>query len=148
MQRVLRRNLLARNQALRRQRREIEEKLKDEKRKVRQERFEGARSTRSIIKSERTRRREDWLLGPLAPNRLAGKDSGGYGMLNLQDTRLPTVLQADRPKYLNVAVDDRVVVRTGREKGKIGKIMHIDEERQTVSLADVNIVSFTLPIHS
>jgi large subunit ribosomal protein L24 len=85
------------------------------------------------------------MLGPLAPNRLAGKDSGSYGMMNYQSIRTPPVLAAERPKYFNFAVDDRVVVINGREKGKIGKVTEIDQERQTVGILDVNIVSLSNP---
>ena len=148
MQRVLRRNLLARNQALKRQRRASKEALNDEARKIRQEKIVLARSTRSAIKAERINRREDWMLGPLAPNRLAGKDAGGYGMMDFQSLRPPNILKSEREEFFNFAVDDRVVVVTGREKGKIGKVREIDEERQAVVLADVNMVRFSTSIYT
>lgn len=148
MQRVLRLNILARNQALKRQRRKSEEIFRDEQRKVRQQKVEAARSKRSAVKAERAHRREDWMLGPLAPNRLAGKDAGGYGMVDFQATRSPLVLKAEREKYFNFAVNDRVVVMSGREKGKIGKVREVDEEQQTVALIDVNMVSFSAFMYS
>ena len=144
MQKVLRRNVLARNQALGRQRREAEEKLKNEKRKIRQTRFELDRLERSNVKAERTNRREDWILGPLAPNRTAGKDGGGYGMLSLQMLHAPIVVKQERAELLNFAANDRAVVITGREKGKIGRIRIVDAERQTVTLEDVNMVSLSM----
>lgn len=148
MQRVLRLNVLARNQAVKRQRREEEKKLKDAARKIRHEKVLYARSQRSIVKAERLHRREDWLLGPLAPNRLAGKDGGSYGMLGSQSIRPPDVLESEREKYFNFAVDDRVVVVAGRERGKIGQVSDVDIKRQTIELADISTVSFSSWIYS
>lgn len=141
MQKALRRNLLARNQALKSSRRKAGKSLREERRAIRQETVLWNRAKRSDIKAERENRREDWMLGPLAPNRLAGQDGGGYGMLNFQSVRPPVVFTAERERYFNFAVNDRVVVVKGREKGKIGKIKEVDQERQTVALFDVNIVS-------
>ena len=95
-----------------------------------------------MVKAERMNRREDWMLGPLAPNRAAGKDGGGYGMLPFHSTKLPFVAPGDREEYFNFAPDDRLVVVKGRERGKIGKVSEIDEERQSVTLTNVNTVSF------
>lgn len=145
MQRVLLRNILARNQALKRQRRESKETLNKEAHEVRRGKFEAARAERSLVQAERAHRREDWILGPLAPNRLVGKDGGGYGMLGQHYAQKPTVMKGEREKYMNIVVNDRVVVVSGREKGKIGKVAIADEERQSVILDDTNVVSsFTL----
>ena len=141
MQRVLLRNILARNQALKRQRRKGEETLNKEADEVRREKFAVARSERSLVKAERAHRREDWMLGPLAPNRLAGKDGGGYGMMGRLSAQTPTVMKREREKYINIVVNDRVVVVSGREKGKIGKVEIVNEERQSVVLLDINVVS-------
>lgn len=143
MQKVLRRNLLARNQALKRQRRETEEKLNQTKRKIRQEHVSSTRLKTLSINAERRNRREDWVLGPLAPNRVAGKDGGGYGMLAFQVIQVPTVLKTKREKYFNFAKDDRVVVVKGTSRGKIGKVTKVDEEKQTVELDGINMVSFS-----
>jgi large subunit ribosomal protein L24 len=140
MQRVLHRNILARNQTLKSQRRKAEEQIKDTNRKIRQENVAMERSKRGLVKAERLNRREDWMLGPLAPNRLAGKDGGGYGMLDFQAIRLPHVKREEKSKFFNFAVGDRVVVVNGREKGKIGKVTAVDQQRQTVGLKDVNMV--------
>ena len=142
MQRALRRNILARNQALKRQRKQSEETLREEAHEVRREKFAAARVERSAAKAERTYRREDWMLGPLAPNRLVGKDGGGYGMLDFLSAQAPTVMKREREKYVNIVVNDRVVVVSGREKGKIGKVGNVNVERQTVALYDINLVSF------
>ena len=141
MQRVVHRRLLARNQSLKGSRRQTDKQVSEDQRKTRQGVLMSARSERSVIKAERINRREDWMLGPLAPNRTAGKDGGSYGMLNFQQLRPPPVVPAKREEYLNFAENDRVVVVRGRERGKIGKVNTVDEESQTVTLYDVNMVS-------
>lgn len=143
MQRVLSRNLLARNQALKQSRRRNEKQLKEKLRNIKQGTIVRGRLERSNIKAEQTNRREDWMLGPLAPNRLIGKDGGNYGLLPTEAIRPPEVLERDRPKFFNFAVNDRVVVVKGRERGKIGKVKDIDLDMQTVTLAGINMVSFS-----
>lgn len=141
MQRILNRKLLARNQALKGSRRQAEKQVSKDNRKARQEAMMTARLERSSVKSERINRREDWMLGPLAPNRAAGKDGGGYGMLSFSSTTLPFVAPSHREEYFNFAAEDRVVVVKGRERGKIGKVKETNEERQSLMLTNVNMVS-------
>jgi large subunit ribosomal protein L24 len=142
MQRALRSNIMARNQSLKSTRRKNAANLKETQHEIRNSTVELSRLKLGIIKAERKHRREDWILGPLAPNRLVGKNAGSYGQLEYQAIDLPPVLESERAQYFNFAVNDRVVVRTGREKGKIGKITEVNEEKQTVTLEDVNMVSF------
>ena len=141
MQRALRRSLLARNQALKRERRDGHKALKKEEREVRFERgrLAGAQAARKA--AEKKERREDWTLGPLAPNRVAGLNGHAYGLLDRQSIRPAKVLKKDQEKEVWFAVNDRVVVVGGRERGKIGKIEALDEERQSVELANLNMVS-------
>ena len=141
MQRILHRRLLARNKALKSSRRNVDKQATEAKRNTRQETFLKDRFQRSVVKAERANRREDWMLGPLAPNRAAGKDGGSYGLLNFQFITPPVVPPAEREEYFNFAVNDRVVVVKGREKGKIARIRGIDETRQSVELIGVNEVS-------
>jgi large subunit ribosomal protein L24 len=142
MQRVLRLNIIGRNQTLKIKRRKNAADVRDEQRKIRLQTVETSRLKLGLVKAERKNRREDWMLGPLAPNRLAGKNAGGYGQMDLEAINLPPVLESERVKYFNFAVNDRVVVKTGRDKGKIGKVTKVEEEKQCVTLDDVNMVSF------
>lgn len=141
MQRIIQRRLIARNKALKSSRRNIDKQATEAKRNTRQETFFKERVDRSAIKVERAHRREDWMLGPLAPNRAAGKDGADYGLLNPKFITAPVVPPAEREEYFNFAVNDRVVVVKGREKGKIARIRAIEETRQTVELIGVNEVS-------
>jgi len=142
MQRALRLNIIARNRSLKSQRRRNAADLKGEEHKIRDQTVERSRLKLDVVKAERKYRREDWILGPLAPNRLAGKNAGGYGQMDYQAINLPPVLESKRAQYFNFAVNDRVVVMTGREKGKIGKVKEVNEEQQCVMLEDISIVSF------
>ena len=140
MQKALRRTLLARNQALRRERADAKKVLDKEKREQRAESMIHARFEAQKIREERKARREDWMLGPLAPNRMAGKRSESYGLVDGRTIRRPELLKQDREKYLGIAVGDRVAVIKGRERGKIAPVESIDESRGTVVLKNTNEV--------
>lgn len=141
MQKALRRTLLARNQALRRERQNAKKTLKKEQGEFKAESMLFARFQNQRIREERKARREDWMLGPLAPNRMAGRKSETYGLVEGHTVRRPQIPKRDREKYLGIAVNDRVVVIQGRERGKISTVESIDEERQTVILKNLNEVS-------
>jgi large subunit ribosomal protein L24 len=141
MQRVLRRSLLARNQALRKTRRDDKKELRKAVKEFHRDRIMRDKALRGYVKAERSARREDWFLGPLAPQRDVGDQRGIYGTLNQMAIRQPKVPERQRPQYLNFAVGDRVVVVRGRPKGKISEIKTIDKAAMTVSLEGVNTVS-------
>jgi large subunit ribosomal protein L24 len=143
MQKALRNHLFARNQAVKAAHRDSKRAVREERREARQQKIAYERFNLRDIKAERTNRREDWMLGPLAPNRSAGKDGNGYGMLAMQALRRPKVVTAERERYFNFAVKDRVVVIKGRERGKIGEVNDVDEERQTLQLQDINVVGLS-----
>jgi hypothetical protein len=79
MQRILRINVKARNAALRKARKESHAThLKDWRDYG--DRYQLAEKERArLVKEERNARRDDWLKGPLAPNRDAGSKQGFYG---------------------------------------------------------------------
>lgn len=141
MQKVLRRSLLARNQTLRQVRRDDKKELKKAVKDFQRDRIMRDKALRGYVKAERSARREDWFLGPLAPQRDVGDQKGIYGTMNPMATQQPKVPERQRPEYLNFAVGDRVVVVRGRSKGRISEIKSIDEEALTVDLEGVNTVS-------
>jgi large subunit ribosomal protein L24 len=145
MQKVLRRSLLARNQALRKTRRDDKKELKRAVKEFQRDRIMRDKTLRGYVKAERSARREDWLLGPLAPQRDVGDQKGLYGTMNPMAVRQPKVPERQRPEYLNFAVGDRVVVVRGRPKGKISEIKTINEEAMTVTLEGLNTVSAKPP---
>jgi large subunit ribosomal protein L24 len=141
MQKVLRRSLLARNQALRKTRRDDKKELKRAVKEFHRDRIMRDKTLRGYVKAERSARREDWFLGPLAPQRDVGDQKGIYGTMDPMAMLQPKVPQRHRPEYLNFAVGDRVVVVRGRSKGRISDIKTIDEVALTVSLEGMNTVS-------
>jgi large subunit ribosomal protein L24 len=140
MQKVLRRSLLARNQSLRKIRRNDKKELKREVKEFHRDRIMRDKALRSYVKAERSARREDWLLGPLAPQRDVGDQKGIYGTMSPMAIRQPKVPERQREEYINFAIGDRVVIVRGRSKGKIAAIRTIDEETMTVGLEGMNTV--------
>jgi large subunit ribosomal protein L24 len=143
MQKVLRRSLLARNQSLRKTRRLDKKELKKEEKEFHRDRVMREKALRGYVKAERTARREDWFLGPLAPQRDVGDQKGIYGTMSPMAIRQPKLPERQREEYINFAVGDRVVVVRGRSKGRITDIKTIDAEAITVGLEGVNTVGGT-----
>src|SRR3954447_24083244 len=143
MQRVLRRSLLARNQSLSKNRRLDKQALKREEKEFHRERVMRDKALRGYVKAERIARREDWFLGPLAPQRDVGDQKGIYGTMSPMAIRQPKLPERQRERYINFAVGDRVVVVRGRSKGRITDIKTIDAEAMTVGLEGVNTVGRT-----
>lgn len=140
MQKVLRRNILSRNQLLRRARKEIKQEVKIENQKILTAKVRLNRFAQTDIKAERKNRREDWLLGPLAPNRDVGKLKDAYGSMDPERQTPAEIPVAKRAKYCNFAVGDRVCVIEGREKGKIGEVQEVDRKTETVTVQGLNVV--------
>ena len=144
MQKVLRRSILARNQALRRQRRSEKQALEQTRHEIYQQKSIQDRDLVAEIRNERRHRREDWSLGPLAPKRDVGQNRDAFGTRSVQHSQAVQVEKPKRAKYLNFASGDRVCVVRGREKGKIGRVENLDEESQTLVVEGVNQVRLDL----
>jgi large subunit ribosomal protein L24 len=82
MQKVLRINTLARNQAVRKTRRQGLKDLKQEWYDHDQRKILHRRAELDQVRAERKARREDWMLGPLAPKRDVGLKQGVYGTMD------------------------------------------------------------------
>lgn len=147
MQKVIRRAFLAEKQVARRT------KLRAEKKahlKESQDRREG-RSIRQYdikdIKDARHAQRENYALGPLAPRRDVGVNKETYGAIQINQLRGPELSLEQRVKLdplsgrrSSLAVNDRVVLLEGRDKGKIGKIIEIDIKRHQCQVEGLNMV--------
>ncbi|RMD39741.1 hypothetical protein DV735_g5395, partial [Chaetothyriales sp. CBS 134920] len=172
MQKILRINLNNRNIALRRARKELKWQRKGEEKDYEKWQHAANRITSKTIKDERKARREDWMLGPLAPDRDTGKTKGQFGTVD------PIHMQrAELPKYLvggpaaaeesngewkglgreelwegegnqgNIVVGDRVCVVSGPDhvKGQIGTVTEVSLEKGEVTVAQVNMADVSLP---
>lgn len=140
MEKVLRRAALASNQAKRKAKAVLEKDRRNKLQGDLREKFAFNRSLLDEAIEERKNRREDWLKGPLAPRRNFGERDVLYGTVSTNRLRLPRVPEAKRVKYVTFAPGDRVCMVKGKDKGKIGKILQVDEESQSVTVEGVNMV--------
>ncbi|KAK8039222.1 KOW domain-containing protein [Apiospora rasikravindrae] len=78
--------------------------------------------------------KDDWNLGPLAPNSHTGEAAAQYGAIS---------------ENLNIVSGDRVVLLHGPDKGKIGRIQNINEDDASVVVEGLNkppVMNIELPI--
>lgn len=141
MQKVLRRSLLSRNQSLRRQRKDAKKALQETRVEIWRNQYMLNQDLNQEVVSERRHRREDFALGPLAPRRDVGNGRATFGTRQPQHTNATKVEAPKRVPYINFAEGDRVAIVRGREKGKIGKVLDVDEESETLKVQGVNQVS-------
>ena len=122
------------------------------------ERIGAARRTRNridqynkILSSKRTEsirvarlaRREDWLLGPIAPRRDAGDAADTYGTTSGNFRQgVPKVKWRD----WGIRVGDRVAViePKHRERGKIGTVTQLRKYKEDVLIDGLNLVRVVL----
>jgi large subunit ribosomal protein L24 len=120
---------------------------------------------RNVIRVRRAvirRAHEDYIMGPLRPNRAFGQHGEKYGVMTSDMLRRPSIpvkvhkqrneirekkgweieypLVVDDQKYFPIVEGDRVVVMKGREKGKIGIVSDVVEFSHEVIIKDVNKV--------
>ncbi|KAL3472783.1 hypothetical protein BJX99DRAFT_209150 [Aspergillus californicus] len=145
MQKVIRRTALARNQAQRKTIRASKSAERNDLKEALRQRFGFTRIELDNIRAERLRRREDWMRGPLAPQRDAGIDGKTFGALSPQAMNPPAVAKHLRRKYINFAAGDRVCVMKGRDKGKINEVTRVDDENETVVVKDLNVSDVHFP---
>jgi large subunit ribosomal protein L24 len=148
-------------------------KTREKRQKLARERWESKQSLAqrkkweldniiNIRKKALENAREDWLLGPLRPNRAIGGAGEKYGALSGEQVQRPEIpvhtwkhrnemrvkrglepeypLVVDDEKYFHIAKDDRVVVIRGRERGKIGVVQSTIARTHQVFITDVNTV--------
>lgn len=152
MQAVLRRTFLAEKQAARRLAKRKDKNAREARKTRReQERF-VRRDETGDIKTARQVRREDYELGPLAPRRDVGLKSETYGTIHTNRMRGEVLTMEERLKvnpsggrFNNIVAGDRVVLLEGQDKGRIGKVITLDRERQEVTIEGLNMVCHILP---
>ncbi|EEP77079.1 conserved hypothetical protein [Uncinocarpus reesii 1704] len=145
MQKVIRRSVLATNQAKRKARIEASKNRHEELQSILREKTALQRSLLDEALEERRNRRDDWMRGPLAPKRDVGKRSGLYGTISTTRLRMPKILPEARTKYITIAAGDRVCLVRGADKGKIGKVLNVDSETETVAVEGINIYDVEFP---
>lgn len=144
MQKIIRRTALARNQSQRKAIRAAKDAEREEFKDALRQRFAFNRIEIDNIRAERQRRREDWMRGPLAPKRDAGLEGKTFGALSPQAMNPPVIPKHLRRKYINIAAGDRVCIMKGKDKGKIGEVIRVDPNNETVLVKDLNMVCLRL----
>ncbi|KAK1994016.1 KOW domain-protein domain-containing protein-containing protein [Colletotrichum falcatum] len=152
MQKLIKRTAQAEKQVARR----IKKRARAEGGREKAERFRDQRNQLTElnrdVKTARLVRQEKWTLGPLAPRRDVF-DSYGAVQTNRQSRSTPLKPEevearcawAGGLQYLNIAVNDRVVLLEGPDKGKIDRIASINLEHGTVTLKDIAKITVSVP---
>lgn len=113
----------------------------------------GAENLRRM-KENKVVRREDWELNELAPKRDVGSQVDTYGSIPAHFTEVPVARRTEileildlwgGKKHLNITAGDRVVVISGRDKGKIGKVEKVDKTRAEVTCDGLNMIDIAVP---
>ncbi|OCK81749.1 hypothetical protein K432DRAFT_350465 [Lepidopterella palustris CBS 459.81] len=137
MQKVLQRAAAASKQAARKTAKKEQREWLKERKHTHMQIHAQKKAMAKFAKDARKARREDWELGPLAPNRASGTAAEQYGALDQNANARPPLPERMQMKRFNIAPGDRVVLLSGRFKGKIDRVKSIEKERGTVSLASV-----------
>ncbi|PHH91808.1 hypothetical protein CDD83_10231 [Cordyceps sp. RAO-2017] len=161
MQKLLKRTAQAERQAARRAKQQLKSELNDGKLQSRSELRRAMTEIRQNLKQARTAMREDWELGPLAPKRDLGFNTYGatqapmrldWSCSGFAKPAAKLVEQrcawAGRPKQLNLASGDRVVIMDGPDQGKVDRISSVDTDNGSVKLETYHKAVTTNPINN
>ncbi|PNS14155.1 50S ribosomal protein L24, chloroplastic [Sphaceloma murrayae] len=100
---------------------------------------------RDKYKSERRVRREDWMTGPrLQPRYDVGVARTTFGTMDRNIDYPPKMPEKLRKKAF-VDVGDRVLLMSGPDKGKIGKVKKVEEDKQIVDVEKLNRFNYVVP---
>ncbi|KAK7977544.1 KOW domain-containing protein domain-containing protein [Apiospora saccharicola] len=119
----------------------------------------GLRNQGSIVARDIGRAKQaikdDWNLGPQAPNSHYGESAAQYGAISEVRYKNPTSLRNEQKaarcawlggyKNLNLVPGDRVVLLHGPDKGKIGRVQNINEDDASVVVEGLNKSNIKLP---
>lgn len=141
MQKIIRATNRAKTQSQRKMAAENAKNIKIN-RKVRLDQ-EKARSQdiRSSIHAARIARREDWIMGPLAPRRDVGDMKDTYGTVSIRQLRGVEKPEGKRKDWC-IREGDRVAI-TGakqRDRGKIGTVKTVNEKSEECAVQGCNLV--------
>jgi len=100
------------------------------------------------IRTARKVQREDWELGPLAPRRDVGDLKERYGAF--PGHRLDGYELLGKPEKerrlapwggkITLKMGDRVAIMSGRDKGRIGKVLEVDAQKLEATVEGLNMV--------
>ncbi|KAI9801297.1 MAG: hypothetical protein M1833_002867 [Piccolia ochrophora] len=145
MQKVLRRTALAKAHVAKRIANAAEKRAAAERKAKKFEHRSVAQEASQDVRDERRRRREDWDLGPLAPKRDVGDQTGTYGAMDGRRLKLKEIPREKRIRFWSIVPGDRVVIIDGKDKGKIGEVKTIDAKTNGLTVGGMNIVDVKVP---
>ncbi|KAK7748037.1 hypothetical protein SLS53_001289 [Cytospora paraplurivora] len=158
MQKLLRRTAQAERQVIRRSTKKGKMAKNAEQRDDFNRRMSATKGSHKALKDAARRRREDWEMGPLAPQRdtpLRDSTDAYFGTLSLRrnlgdsfpEKQLDLACRwAGGRKTFCVKAGDRVAIMEGPDKGKIGTVKFLNEEQGTVALEGEHLQhNFTVP---
>lgn len=100
--------------------------------------------------------KDDWYLGPNAPNINVGENGSTHGTISEARYQMSATLKDHQKearcewlggaKNLNLVEGDRVVLLEGPDKGKIGKITTVQQDKMEVVVEGLNKSNVRMPI--
>ena len=147
MQKVLRRTALAKKQAERRLAARKGKNNSDERKLRDNEQTLLRKAVRDDILNARLARREDFLLGPLAPRRDVGDKKDIYGTIGSRQLKGVEKPEGQYKDWGIVAGDRVVIVQDGhRERGRIGTVREVRKAAEECIIQGMNMVSSAKPL--
>lgn len=150
MQKILRRVATAERVVAKRHKKQTQILERSDANKQRERRTQHLAILRDEHRQAKKAVKDAWERGPLAPRYDVGIDAGTRGAI--AETRFGTFGNPTPPqiaarcawaggkRYLGLAVNDRVVVMEGPDKGRIGRVMKIDLEKAEIFVDGLNRV--------
>ncbi|KAI3394286.1 hypothetical protein diail_2933 [Diaporthe ilicicola] len=158
MQKLLRRTAQAERQAIRRSKKQGRSIKLAGQRQEFNRRMTGVQDTHRSLKDAARRRREDWEMGSLAPQRdtpLRNSNGAYWGTVSMSRHLAENIPEKQRDlacrwaggrKTLCIKQGDRVAIMEGPDKGKISLVKWVGENGAFVALEAENLMqNFTLP---
>lgn len=145
MQKIIQRSAAAKRNADRRMQKLVEHHEKGQGWSRRNEAQRIRKYNHALIKDARLARQEDWARGALAPRRDVGDQAEKYGSVDIFHMNLAERQEKNKPKWNHIVEGDRVVVIKGRDKGKIGLVEMLDNDRGQLKVKGVNMGYINVP---
>lgn len=145
MQKIFRKNAVAKAHVQRRKAAEKLQELKTNRVLFRDQAKLRQQDIRKSVLAERTGRREDWILGPLAPQRDVGDMKDTYGTVSRRELRGVEKLEGTWKDWC-IKEGDRVVIvgAKQRDRGKIGTVAEVNEKSEDCVVDGLNMVCLAL----
>ncbi|KAI1093764.1 hypothetical protein F5B19DRAFT_448469 [Rostrohypoxylon terebratum] len=156
MQKILRRVATAERVVAKRKKKDTKIKDKKNQSRQRERRMQQLSVLTAASRQSKQATKDAWELGPLAPRYDVGRDAGTRG--SIQEQRFTTYPDISKTQLearcawaggsdlLCLAVNDRVVVMEGPDKGRIGKVTQILLDKGEVYVEGLNKSNISIDV--